>query len=318
MPSGVLVITGPTATGKTGLGVQLARRLNGEVVSADSMQIYKGMDIGTATPNESEKAGVKHHMLDIIEPWEEYSVSRYVEDASRCVDDILSRGRLPVIVGGTGLYIDSLLSGRSFMGGDAALREEFSRRYDEEGGAALLRELQGVDPESAARLHINDKKRIVRALEVFFATGKSITRHNEETKAATPRYNYCKIALNYSERSRLYERINLRVDEMMAQGLLDEVRRLIESGVKEDSTAMQAIGYKEAVLALRGEISEKEAAEDIKQASRRYAKRQLSWLSGKDDVNWILWENEPNYAQAYQISTRFMENNGIIVEADKI
>lgn len=317
MPEGVVVITGPTATGKTKLGIMLAQCFDGEVISADSMQLYKHMDIGTATPDEAEMEGVRHHMLSVIEPWEDYSVSRYVEDAAACVDDVISRGKLPIIVGGTGLYIDSLLSGRGFMGGDPALREKFSIQYDAEGGEAMLRLLAEVDADSARRLHANDKKRIVRALEVYHATGKSITEHNIETQSLPPRYRSCKIALTFEERERLYERIERRVDLMMEAGLLDEVQRLIAMGVDEKTTAMQAIGYKEIVLALRGECSIDEAVETVKRESRRYAKRQLSWLSGKKDVNWIRWKTQPDYAWARQLSTSFMENDGIITEADK-
>lgn len=317
MPSGVVVITGPTATGKTALGIALAKSFGGEVISADSMQLYKHMDIGTATPDDAERDGVPHHMLSVIEPWEDYSVSRYVEDAAACVDDVLARGKLPIIVGGTGLYIDSLLSGRGFMGGDPALREKFSEQYDAEGGEAMLRLLAKVDEESAGRLHANDKKRIVRALEVYHATGKSITQHNIETKSLPPRYKYCRLALTFEDRERLYERIGRRVDIMMEQGLVDEVKALIAMGVDESTTAMQAIGYKEIALALRGQCSMEEAVETVKRESRRYAKRQLSWLSGKADVNWIRWKNSPDLEWARQISTDFMENNGIITEADK-
>ena len=316
MPGGVVVITGPTATGKTGLGIELARHFGGEVISADSMQLYKHMDIGTATPDEAEMAGVRHHLLSVIEPWEDYSVSRYVEDAAACVEDVLSRGKLPIIVGGTGLYIDSLLSGRGFMGGDAALRERFSHQYDAEGGEAMLCLLSQVDADSARRLHANDKKRIVRALEVYHATGKSMTQHNIETQSLPPRYRYCKIALSFEERERLYERIDRRVDLMMEAGLVGEVERLIAMGVDEKTTAMQAIGYKEIALALKGQCSMAEAVETVKRESRRYAKRQLSWLSGKKDVDWIFWKNEPDNALARRISTSFMENNGIITEAE--
>ncbi len=317
MPKGVVVITGPTATGKTKLGIELAKAFDGEVISADSMQLYKYMDIGTATPDEEEMEGVPHHMLSVIEPWEDYSVSLYVEAAAACVDDVLARGKLPVIVGGTGLYIDSLLSGRGFMGGSAQLREKFSQQYDAEGGEAMLRLLGEVDPDSTQRLHANDKKRIVRALEVYHATGKSITEHNIETQSLPPRYNSCKIALSFEDRAQLYDRIDRRVDLMMEMGLVAEVERLIAMGVDEKSTAMQAIGYKEIVLALRGECSMAEAVENVKRESRRYAKRQLSWLSSKKDVNWIRWKNRPDLDWARQLSTNFMENNGIITEADK-
>ena len=312
MPKGVVVITGPTATGKTKLGIELAKSFGGEVISADSMQLYKYMDIGTATPDAQEMEGVPHHMLSVIEPWEAYSVSRYVEEAAACVDDVLSRGKLPIIVGGTGLYIDSLLSGRGFMGGSAELREKFSRQYDEIGGEEMMRLLAEVDKDSAERLHANDKKRIVRALEVYHATGKSITQHNIETQSLPPRYEYCKLALTFEDRALLYERIDRRVDIMMDMGLVAEVEKLLAMGVDEKSTAMQAIGYKEIVLALRGECSMAEAVETVKRESRRYAKRQLSWLSGKQDVNWIRWKNQPDMDWARQLSTNFMENNGII------
>ncbi len=306
------MITGPTATGKTKLGIELAKSFGGEVISADSMQLYKYMDIGTATPDEEEMEGIPHHMLSVIEPWEDYSVSLYVEAAAACVDDVLSRGKLPIIVGGTGLYIDSLLSGRGFMGGSAELREKFSLQYDEVGGEEMLRLLAEVDEDSARRLHANDKKRIVRALEVYHATGKSITQHNIETQSLPPRYDSCKIALSFEERAVLYDRIDRRVDIMMEMGLVAEVEKLLAMGVDEKSTAMQAIGYKEIVLALKGECSMTEAVETVKRESRRYAKRQLSWLSGKQDVNWIRWKNQPDLDWARQLSTNFMENNGII------
>ncbi len=312
MPKGVVVITGPTATGKTGLGIAMAKRFGGEVISADSMQLYKYMDIGTATPDAAEMDGVPHHLMSVIDPREDYSVSRYVEDAAACVDDVLARGKLPIIVGGTGLYIDSLLSGRGFMGGDAAIREALSAQYDDEGGEAMLSLLAQVDKESAGRLHANDKKRIVRALEVYRATGKSITQHNIETQSLPPRYAYCKIALSFEDRDKLYERIDRRVDIMMDSGLVGEVENLIAMGVDESTTAMQAIGYKEIVLALRGECSMAEAVAAVKQGSRRYAKRQLSWLGSKKDVNWLLWKNQPDNVLGLQISTNFMENNGII------
>ena len=312
MPKGVVVITGPTATGKTKLGIELAKAFGGEVISADSMQLYKHMDIGTATPDAEEMEGIPHHMLSVIEPWEDYSVSLYVAAAATCVDDVLSRGKLPIIVGGTGLYIDSLLSGRGFMGGSAELREKFSMQYDELGGEGMLRLLAEVDADSAQRLHANDKKRIVRALEVYHATGKSITQHNIETQSLPPRYESCKIALTFEDRALLYDRIDRRVDIMMDMGLVAEVENLLSMGVDEKSTAMQAIGYKEIVLALKGECSMAEAVDTVKRESRRYAKRQLSWLSGKQDVNWIRWKNQPDMDWARQLSTNFMENNGII------
>ncbi|MFR0796161.1 MAG: tRNA (adenosine(37)-N6)-dimethylallyltransferase MiaA [Oscillospiraceae bacterium] len=269
----IVVITGPTASGKTALGVALAQRLGGEVVSADSMQIYRGMDIGTAKPTPEEMQGVPHHMIDIADPAENYSVSRYAAQAAACVDDILARGKLPIVVGGTGLYIDSLIAGRTFADGtaDTALRQELSERYDEIGGEGLLGELRKVDPERAARLHPADKKRIVRAMEVYILTGKTITQHDAETRAVPPRYDAAKIALDFADRQDLYDRIDRRVDAMVRQGLFDEVRALLAAGVPADCTAMQAIGYKEAVAAVRGEASPQDAVAAIQLASRRYA-----------------------------------------------
>ncbi len=316
MRPAVVVITGPTATGKTALGVALAKRFGGEVVSADSMQLYRGMDIGTATPDEAEREGVPHHLLSCVDPREEYSVSRYVEDAAACIEDVTARGKLPFLVGGTGLYIDSLLSGRSFLGGDPAVRAALSARYEEEGGEALLRELAEKDPESAARLHPNDKKRVVRALEVLAVTGKTITEHDRLSRLAEPPYRACRIALSFENRADLYERIDRRVERMFEQGLVDEVRALLSAGVPETATSMQAIGYKEVLAALRGECSMDEAKETIQRSSRRYAKRQLSWLSGREDVNWIYWKKEPDLLWGCQVSTEYLGRYGII-KADR-
>jgi len=289
----IVVITGPTATGKTALGAAFASISGGEVVSADSMQVYKYMDIGTAKPSKEERLGVFHHMIDIVPPWEDYSVSRYVSDAARCIDDILGRGRLPVIVGGTGLYIDSLLTGRWFLPrGDAALRLELEAEYDDIGGRAMLDKLSKFDPESALRLHFNDKKRIVRAMEVNKATGKSLSQHDRETKNAPSRYDAVIIALTFPDRAELYSRIDRRVDAMLRRGLDREVRGLIDMGVPEGCTSMQAIGYKEMVGAIQGLFGFEAAAEKIKMGSRRYAKRQLTWLRRKTDIRWIEWADD--------------------------
>lgn len=295
MPPKIAVITGPTASGKTALGVALAETLHGEVVSADSMQIYRRMDIGTAKPTPEEMRGVPHHMIDVAEPEENYSVARYVAEASACVDDILARGKLPVVVGGTGLYIDSLVSGRTFADGssDSALRQELNERYDEIGGEGLLGELRKVDPERAQKLHAADKKRIVRAMEVYILTGKTITQHDAETRARPPRYDAARIALDFTERADLYARIDRRVDAMVEAGLFDEVRALLASGVPGDCTAMQAIGYKEIAAALRGECSRADAVETVKRESCRYAKRQLTWLRRDKGLVWLPRETYP-------------------------
>ncbi len=313
MSAKIVVITGPTASGKTALGVALCQKLNGEVVSADSMQIYRRMTIGTAKPAPEEMQGIPHHMIDVAEPEENWSVARYVEAAGACVEDILARGKLPVIVGGTGLYIDSLLSGRTFAGGEVndALRQELSERYDEIGAKGLLGELRKVDPERAEKLHPGDKKRIVRALEVFILTGKTITEHDRETKAIPPRWEAAKLALDFENRQDLYDRIDRRVDDMFARGLMDEVRALLESGVPDDCTAMQAIGYKEAVAALRGACSEEEARARIQQESRRYAKRQLTWFRRDREIEWHRFGSAPDLDEALRHSTAFLRSRGI-------
>lgn len=312
----IVVITGPTATGKTRLGIALARELDGEIVSGDSMQLYRGMDIGTAKPTSEERAAAPHHLIDAAEPSEEWSVSRYVEAADAAVQDILSRGKKPIVVGGTGLYIDSLVRGTGFSERSERskrgelCREELEGRYDEIGGEAMLTELSQVDGERAAKLHPADKKRIVRAMEVFLLTGKTITEHDRETQLAPPKYDAAYIVLNYARREALYERIDERVDEMVAAGLFDEVERVFAGGVS--NTARQAIGYKEAAAALAGEMTREEAVEAIKRESRRYAKRQLTWLRRRTDALWICWEGEPDFEKAVRDSTAFLTAHGII------
>lgn len=282
----ILVIAGPTASGKTDLSLFLARELNGEIVSADSMQIYRRMDIGTAKATPQERALVPHHMLDVAEPSEDYSVARYVEEAAQCCEEIFARGHLPVLVGGTGLYIDSLLSGRDFGAReeDASLRSELNARYDAEGGAALLEELRSFDPERAEILHPSDKKRIVRSIEVYRLSGETITEHDRRTRLLPPRYDSAFIIPGFQDRSLLYSRIDSRVDTMMELGLEEEVRSLLASGLSPASTAMQAIGYKEIVSYFRGECSLPDAVAQIKQSSRRYAKRQLTWFARRTDA----------------------------------
>ena len=313
MPPKILVVSGPTASGKTRLAVELALAHNGEVVSADSMQIYRRMDIGTAKPTPEEMRGVPHHMIDVADPEEDFSVARYVDLAARCVDDILARGKLPILAGGTGLYIDSLLSGRTFAYFDeqSPLRGELEARMRTEGSQALLEELGKVDPDSAARLHPNDEKRIVRALEVYYSTGKTITQHNAETKALPPRYEALTLTLAFSHREDMWARIDQRVDEMMAAGLVQEVEDLLQSGVPQRCTAMQAIGYKEMAAALLGDGDTVAAAEEIKLRSRQYAKRQLTWFRRNGAAKWLYWDRVPDFAAALQASTGSMKEFGI-------
>ena len=313
MPPKIAVICGPTASGKTRLAVELALAKNGEVVSADSMQIYRTMDIGTAKPTAEEMRGVPHHMLDVADPGEDFSVARYVDMAAKCVDDILARGKLPILAGGTGLYIDSLLSGRDFAAfdPDSGLRGRLEAEFAQKGGEAMLAKLAGIDPEAAARLHPNDAKRIVRALEVFYSTGKTISQHNLETRAIPPRYEAVTIELAFDRRDDMWARIDKRVDEMMEQGLVAEVRGLLERGVPDKCTAMQAIGYKEMVSALRGDGNVLRAAEEIKLRSRQYAKRQLTWFARNQQANRWRWDSRPDFAEALRYSTEKLEEFGL-------
>lgn len=314
MPPKILVVVGPTASGKTRMAVELAMRHHGEVVSADSMQIYRTLDIGTAKPTREEMCGVPHHMLDVAEPEEDFSVARYVEMASDCIDDILSRGKLPVLAGGTGLYIDSLLSGRTFaaFSSESPVRRQLQRRAEQEGSVQLWRELQGIDPEAAARLHPNDEKRIIRALEVWAQTGMTITEHNRRTQSLPPRYEALTIGLRFARREDMWNRIDRRVDEMMERGLVEEVRSVLERGVPKGCTAMQAIGYKEMVQAVMECGDVWAAAEEVKLRSRQYAKRQLTWFRRNGATKWHEWEEIPDFKKALHTSTEYMEEFGIV------
>ena len=284
----IICIAGPTASGKTALAVELAKELNGEVVSCDSMQIYRRMDIGTAKPTVDEMQGIPHHMLDICEPDEAFSVSRYCEMASPIVDDILARGKTAIIAGGTGLYMDSLIKGNDFAPVPATgHREKLEQRLEAEGLDALRAELGRIDPEALTRSQ-NNPRRIIRALEVFYETGETITAHNLRTQAIPPRYQPIWLGLDFASRQQLYDRIDLRVDLMLRDGLLDEIRALLSSGIPAGCTAMQAIGYKEFVSALQGNGSVEEAAQQVKQGSRRYAKRQLTWFRHNPKMNWLI------------------------------
>lgn len=288
MKNRVVCVVGPTASGKTRLAVTLAQSFNGEVVSADSMQLYRGMDICTAKPDETEKGGIPHHMLDIASPSEYYSAQRYADEAGLCVEDIIKRGRLPIIAGGTGLYIHALIDGFNITApeADAKYREKLEEIAASEGGEALHRLLEKNDPETAARLHQNDRKRIIRALEIYKTTGKTMAE-NMSAPAAEPKYNALMLGLRYADREELYSRIEIRVDDMLAHGLLEEARLLLSSGVPKNATAMQAIGYKELSDYIGGTGSLSEAVEKIKRESRRYAKRQITWFSKDKRIKWL-------------------------------
>ena len=310
----VLCVVGPTACGKTKMGVLLAKQYGGEVVSVDSMQIYRGMTIGSAAPTAEEMEGVPHHMVAVADPAESWSVARFTREADRRVQDILARGKLPVLVGGTGLYLDALIDGRTFAAGQSggAVRRELEERLAAEGVEPLLSELRQADPEAAARLHPGDEKRIIRALEVWHETGETITDHDARTAALPPRYDAVRLGLTFERRADMWTRIDRRVDEMMDRGLVDEVKGLLHRGVRADCTAMQAIGYKELISALRGERTVTEAAEEIKLRSRQYARRQLTWFRRTPDVKWLTWEETPDFSRALQNSTAYMEESGLV------
>ena len=284
----IICIAGPTASGKTALAVELAKELNGEVVSCDSMQVYKRMDIGTAKPTKEEMQGIVHHMIDVAEPDEDFSVSRYCAMASPIVDDILARGKTAIIAGGTGLYMDSLIRGNDFAPFPATgVREKLETQADEIGMEAMLARLREIDPESAARLHLSDRKRIIRALEVYLETGETITEHNRKTQAIPPKYTPLWLGLDFADRAELYRRIDLRVDLMLEMGLVSEIQDLLASGIPAKATSMQAIGYKEFVAALNGEETIAQAAEEVKKSSRHYAKRQLTWFRRNQAMHWL-------------------------------
>ncbi len=282
----LLVIGGPTASGKTTLAIELAKRLDGEIVSADSMQIYKFMNIGSAKPDEEEKQGVLHHLLDVCEPTENFSLGDYLVLARKAIEDIHRRGKLPVVAGGTGLYINSLINNIELTEEEntSDIRERLMAFAQENGSEALFERLREVDPESAERIHPNNVKRVMRALEIFESTGKTMTETLKESKKP-PVYNVMQFAINH-DREVLYDRINKRVDIMIEQGLVDEVRMLSEMGCTRENTSMQGIGYKEVLDHLEGKLTMEEMAEEIKQATRRYAKRQITWFK-RNDMIWL-------------------------------
>ena len=312
MKSKILAIAGPTASGKTALSIEMAKRYNGEIVSCDSMQIYKFMNIGTAKPTREEMGGIPHYMIDEISPDESFSVVQYVERARGYIDDILSRGKLPVLVGGTGLYLDSVINNTRFSDGesDEEYRNELYALAEKEGNGAVHKLLQEIDKESAEKIHENNLRRVIRALEIYKTTGKTMTQVNLES-VQEPLYDSLIIGLDV-ERQMLYERINRRVDIMISDGLLDEVREIMKMGIRKDTTAMQAIGYKELVSYFEGHCTLDEAIDKIKQESRRYAKRQMTWLRRNEKINWIVLQNDYNYDKIVKQSYVLADKFGII------
>ena len=281
----IAAVTGPTASGKTALAIELAKRLDGEIVSCDSMQIYRGMDIGTAKPTKDELAAVPHHLIDILPADAPYSCSDYVKDAERVVEEIASRGKLPIFCGGTGLYLDRFLKGGNDDGAacDEHLREELKRFYEENGVDALYEKLIGLDPIAAESIHKNNVKRVMRAIEICLVTGEKKSEIDKKNAEIVDKYDHKIITLSFENRELLYRRIETRVDQMITEGLVEETKRLMDAGVFERSqTAAQAIGYKELFPYFRGDASLESCVEELKMATRRYAKRQVTWFSGKN------------------------------------
>lgn len=282
----VLAVVGPTASGKTKLGVELACALNGEVVSCDSMQVYKNMPIASAAPTVDEIKGVPHHLVGFAEPSDKFSVAEFIKRAGIIIDDIISRGKLPIIVGGTGLYIDSLISGIDFLDEDSDfVRSELEREASENGIEAMLELLREVDPETAEKYHINDRKRILRALEIYRIHGKTKSELDKESKLSGDRYDCRWIGITYRNREVLYTRINRRVDIMLENGLLDEAKIAFLSN--SGKTSVQAIGHKEFFPYFKGEMPLETAVENLKLETRHYAKRQLTWFRKNEKINWI-------------------------------
>ena len=285
----ILAIVGPTAVGKTALAISLAKELGGEILSCDSMQIYRGMDIGTAKPTKAEQAAAPHHLIDLVSPKTPYSCFSYLKDAKEVVEALLARSVLPIFCGGTGLYLDRFLSGGlDEETVDPALRERLKQEAETLGDHAMYERLLALDPEAAKATHENNRKRVLRALEIYESRGMTKTELDEQTKKVASPYFATVIGLRYTDRELLYRRIDHRVDEMIAEGLVDETKALLDDGVFEaNATAAQAIGYKELFPYLRGEESFENAVEKLKQATRRYAKRQMTWFSAKPYVKWI-------------------------------
>lgn len=284
----LIILTGPTAVGKTALSVKLAKAINGSIISADSMQVYRGMDIGSAKVTKEEMGGIKHYLIDVLEPDEEFHVVRFQQMAKEAMAEIYQEGKIPILTGGTGFYIQSVLYDIDFTSQqeDTAYRERLEELAKEQGNEVLHAMLQGVDPVSAEKIHANNVKRVIRALEFYEKTGTPISEHNEKEAAKESPYVFCYFVLN-DDRQRLYDRIELRIDQMLEQGLVDEVRKLKEKGYHKEMVSMQGLGYKEILAWLDGEISYEEAVYILKRDTRHFAKRQLTWFRREKDVIWV-------------------------------
>lgn len=288
----VIVICGPTASGKTALSIELAKKINGEIVSADSMLIYKYMNIGVAKPSSEEMQGIKHYMIDVVEPDERFSVAEYKKEAEKCIDEIIAKGKIPIVVGGTGLYVDSLIYGIEYTDTkvDLEYRNFLEKLCEEEGLLKLYNMALEIDPEATQKISENDKKRIMRILEIFHETGKTKTEQEIESRKKGVRYNYHVYAINW-DREVLYDRINIRVDKMINDGLIEEVKQLVYK-YPNMPTAIQGLGYKEAKEYIEGQITKEEAIDKIKMETRRYAKRQFTWFRKNKETIWIEGNND--------------------------
>ena len=302
----IICIAGPTASGKTALSIALAKELDAEIISCDSMQVYRRMDIGTAKPSVEEREGIVHHMLDVAEPYEDFSVSRYCKMADPILQDIISREKTAIIVGGTGLYMDSLIRGNDFAPfPSTGMRQQLEQEPIED----VYARLSVIDPETAGRLHLSDKKRIIRAMEVYLETGKTMTEHNLQTQSVPPKYTPVWFALEDEDRADLYRRIDMRVGKMLKMGLIEEIQTLLAEGIPPKCTAMQAIGYKEFVDALEGRCTIDEAADQVRQSSRRYAKRQLTWLRRNSAIHWLHRNNSTGNGEILSAARQVLQES---------
>lgn len=308
----LLVIVGPTASGKTSLAIELAKKFDGEVISADSMQIYKGMDIATAKPTNDEMQGIPHHLISCINADKAFSVADYVLLAKEKISEVAKRGKLPILAGGTGLYINSLIDNIKFDDTNAnfEIRNRLLNEANEYGNKYLLDKLSEIDPETAEVLHENNLTRIIRALEVYETTGEKISTHKANSKLEESPYNCCIIGLNYTDRDKLYERINQRVDEMVGNGLVDEAREVFDN--LKLKTAHQAIGYKELIPYFQGESTLNECIDLLKQQTRRYAKRQLTWFRKDTRINWIEINENIDKKKILEKAIEIIENSNIM------
>ncbi|MCD7827877.1 MAG: tRNA (adenosine(37)-N6)-dimethylallyltransferase MiaA [Clostridiales bacterium] len=303
----VIAVVGPTASGKTSLGIEIAKKINGEIVSADSMQIYKGMEIATAKPTQQERTQIPHHLIDFLEPAETYSVAEYVRDAKNAIEDIVFREKNPVIVGGTGLYTDSLLEGIEFgfVPNNETVRTRLKERMEKEGSAALLSELRNIDPETASKLSENNKGRIIRALEVYYLTGETISEQKRKSREKESPYDAFYIGIEYKDRQNLYRRIEKRADMMIEDGLLEEAEKYINLG--EQTTAKQAIGYKELKPYFEGKITLDEAVSELKKQTRHYAKRQMTWFRRNKNIFYVYPDEDEDYvSRAVKAAEEFL------------